>query len=74
MSEQPPGAGRLERQPQAERHDSRPSPDNQLRLSKRAAGQVAVNAVKVWMIRQVLGLRAESQVHGFRQFEGLVYA
>ena len=54
------GAGMLERQPQAERHDARACSDKELCLAKRAAGQVGINSIEVGMISEVLGLRAKT--------------
>lgn len=65
----------LERQAQAERHNARcRCAHKKLCLAKTAVVQVALNAVEVWMVREILSFRAEAQVHEFRQFEGLVYA
>src|SRR5215467_4473480 len=71
----------LERQAQTDRHNARGrcaptcgQPNQTLRLTKRTAVQVTVNAVKVWMVQEVLGVRAEAQVRPLRQSKRFVYA
>src|SRR6266566_5354427 len=68
----------LEREPQAKRHHARflcrlarPAVDK-LRLAKGTAAKVSIDAVKVWMVSEVLGLRAEAEVHGFCQLKSLM--
>src|SRR5205085_10776440 len=63
----------LEGQPQADRHNPRGSrPDKKLRLAKGATVQVGIDAVKIWMVGEVLGVRAKAKVHCFRHPEGLM--
>ena len=65
-------AGLLERKPQAERHDAGSCSHKKLRLPKGAAGQVSVNAVKVWMVGKVLRFHAEAEVGSFCQLKVLM--
>ena len=66
----------LERQPQSERHYARNRRSEAewgqtLRLSKGSAVQVSVNTVEVGVIKNILALRPEVELHGFRQLEAL---
>lgn len=69
-----------ERQPQAERHYARLlggiacATVDKLRLTKRTAGKIGIDAVEVWMVGQILSLGAEAQIDELRYLEGFVHA
>src|SRR5579859_8196225 len=67
-------APRLERETQANSHNTRLNACQTLGLAELRAAEVALDAVKVRVVEHVLSIDAEAQVDGLSEFERLVNA